>query len=300
MDKEITLIELIEKKNEDDQVDYKKEFYPINKTHDLIKDVQSFANNINFNEKYIIFGIDDSFNLHGVNYLDVRDISEINQIINEYCEPFINIELYRFRHKGYNLLSMIIKSMQRPYVIKKDYSKNGGTLKKGDIFIRKGATNFKALLDDLDAIYENRSKINLVNSNDFLYIDSIHHGRQFSTMCYFDVFIDNMTKRSILIKEAKIQLIYSKNSIGLQVLYIEELSLNYKKELQNIRYSLVQIEEYKQYKRRIFSEITKELIDSIKSFRDLGNLPSIRLTLVDASNNNIISEFDVKDIIVKI
>ena len=300
MDIENTLIELIEKKNEDDQVDYKKEFYSIDKTHELIKDVQSFANNIKFNEKYIIFGIDDSFNLHGVNYLDVRDISEINQIISEYCEPFINVELYRFQHKGYNLLSMIIKSMQRPYIIKKDYSRNGGTLKKGDIFIRKGATNFKALLEDLDAIYENRSKINLVNSNDFLYIDYIHHGRHFSTMCYFDVLIDNMTKRSILIKDAKIQLIYSKNSIGLQVLYIEELGLNYKKELQNIRYNLVQIEEYKQYKRRIFSEITKELIDSIKSFKDLGYFPSIRLTLVDASNNNIISEFDVKDIIIKI
>ena len=51
------IIRLIECAQENEFVDFKQQFYVKEKKYDLIKDIISFANNCNDEEKYIIFGI---------------------------------------------------------------------------------------------------------------------------------------------------------------------------------------------------------------------------------------------------
>ena len=51
------IVELIKRNKETDFVDFKEFFYNNEKKHDLIKDVVSFANNVNVKNKYIIFEI---------------------------------------------------------------------------------------------------------------------------------------------------------------------------------------------------------------------------------------------------
>lgn len=168
--REQKLISLIEKQKESEFVDFKQEFYHKEATQDLIKDVISFANAQSNEEKYIIFGVSDTYNLFDIAYEKIRDISELNQVIKEYCEPFINVEFYRFIYEEKKLLALIIaKNVDRPYLIKKDYQKNGTVmLRAGDIYIRHGATNFKANRADLDFIYANREKILLIVENKLL------------------------------------------------------------------------------------------------------------------------------------
>lgn len=139
--REQKLISLIEKQKESEFVDFKQEFYHKEATQDLIKDVISFANAQSNEEKYIIFGVSDTYNLFDIAYEKIRDISELNQVIKEYCEPFINVEFYRFIYEEKKLLALIIaKNVDRPYLIKKDYQKNGTVmLRAGDIYIRHGA-----------------------------------------------------------------------------------------------------------------------------------------------------------------
>lgn len=86
------LISLIEKQKESEFVDFKQEFYHKEATQDLIKDVISFANAQSNEEKYIIFGVADTYELLDIDYEKIRDISELNQVFKEYCEPFINVE----------------------------------------------------------------------------------------------------------------------------------------------------------------------------------------------------------------
>lgn len=92
--REQKLISLIEKQKESEFVDFKQEFYHKEATQDLIKDVISFANAESNEEKYIIFGVADTYELLDIAYEKIRDISELNQVFKEYCEPFINVEFY--------------------------------------------------------------------------------------------------------------------------------------------------------------------------------------------------------------
>lgn len=105
--REQKLISLIVKQKESEFVDFKQEFYHKEATQDFIKDVISFANAQSNEEKYIIFGVADTYELFDIAYEKIRDISELNQVLKEYCEPFINVEFYRFTYKekyliGYN------------------------------------------------------------------------------------------------------------------------------------------------------------------------------------------------------
>lgn len=204
--REQKLISLIEKQKESEFVDFKQEFYHKEATQDLIKDVISFANAQSNEEKYIIFGVSDTYNLFDIAYEKIRDISELNQVIKEYCEPFINVEFYRFIYEEKKLLALIIaKNVDRPYLIKKDYQKNGTVmLRAGDIYIRHGATNFKANRADLDFIYANREKILLIVKDNSIRFINLRHGHKKEQVCCIQVFIDNNSNKSIIIHKGSI------------------------------------------------------------------------------------------------
>lgn len=156
------VIKLIRNAKEDDCCDFKKAFYIKEKYAEMIKDIVAFANNMKNEDKYIVFNIDDETHEVGTEeFGDLPDISTINEIVRSYVEPYIDIELGEFFYENSKIVYIKIsqKNLDRPYVITKDKSQSGRCLiKPGDIFIRKGATNFRANRSDLDKIYDMRER----------------------------------------------------------------------------------------------------------------------------------------------
>ena len=98
------IIELIKINKETDFVDFKEFFYSNEKKHDLIKDVVSFANNINVKNKYIIFGVVNSTGeIKGIEPESLLDISDIIDFLRVYVEPFVEVELDSFEYQGVTL-----------------------------------------------------------------------------------------------------------------------------------------------------------------------------------------------------
>jgi|LSQX01.1.fsa_nt_gb hypothetical protein len=159
------IISLIIAQDENDQVDFKKEYYSKEKKYDLIKDIVSFANNTKPRDKYIVFGIENSSRIPtGISLSSLPDISEINNLLHMYVDPFIDVELGHIEYKDATIGFIRIphNELNRPYVISKEYSKNKVTsLRKGEIYIRKGASNFICERTDLDDIYNNRGTLDI-------------------------------------------------------------------------------------------------------------------------------------------
>ena len=121
------IIDLIIAQDENDQVDFKEEYYSKDKKYDLIKDIVSFANNTQPHNKYIVFGIENSsWKTIGIDALSLPDVSEINDLLRTYVEPFINVLLGCFSYKNVTIGYIAIphNDLNRPYVISKEYNKN--------------------------------------------------------------------------------------------------------------------------------------------------------------------------------
>ena len=287
--REQNIINLIERQKETEVVDFKREFYHKEKTGDLIKDIVSFAN-VNDNEdKYIVIGVDnDNYNLIDVDYDKVRDISEINQLLNEYCEPYINVELFRFTYNCKKLLALIISdNIDRPYIIKKEYNNRGSILRTGEIYIRHGATNFIANRNDLDEIYANRQSIGLTVKDNAIKFINLRHGTKKEQVCCLQILIDNNSDKSFIFHSGKVNWQYSDTCTGRQVAYIEDQSERYAKELLSISEKPLQVQAHTQYKKSLFVIVSDGMIDIIRK-REIGKEKlKISINLTDASNRVI-------------
>lgn len=89
------IIDLIVAQDENDQVDFKKEYYSKEKKYDLIKDIVSFANNTKPRNKYIVFGVENySWIPTGINASTLPDISEINDLLHIFKKEKANLLNY--------------------------------------------------------------------------------------------------------------------------------------------------------------------------------------------------------------
>ena len=158
---------LIQNKQENEFVDFKQFYYHEDKKYDLIKDIVSFSNEVTSVDKYIVFGIiNGSWEPAGIDLSTMPDVSVINDLLHTYVEPFIYVEIGQMKYNGKDLgyIKIPVDRADRPYVIKKEYSKHGKTyLRYGEIYVRKGANNFIATRRDLDHIYRNNGAfLNLI------------------------------------------------------------------------------------------------------------------------------------------
>lgn len=150
---------LIQNRQENEFVDFKQFYYHDDKKHDLIKDIVAFSNDSATVDKYIVFGVTNgTWDVDGIDLSTIPDVSEINDLLHMYVEPFIYIEVGKIQYSGKDLgyIKIPADRADRPYVIKKEYSKHGKThLRCGEIYVRKNANNFIATRRDLDDIYKN-------------------------------------------------------------------------------------------------------------------------------------------------
>ncbi|MCM1289596.1 MAG: ATP-binding protein [Corallococcus sp.] len=297
--REQKLIQLIDNQIESEFVDFKQEFYHKETTQDLIKDVMSFANSESNEEKYIIVGVANNYELCDIDYDKVRDISEINQVLKEYCEPFINVEIFKFTYKGKKLLSLVISdNVDRPYLIKKDYHKNGKKLLgSGEIYIRHGATNFKANRNDLDCIYANREKILLTVKDNAIRFINLRHGHKKEQVCCVQILIDNNSNRSIIVHKGKIYWQYYNTSTSSQISYIENQDDVYTKELTSIDVKPLQIQAHSQYQKILFVKVSNEMVEIVRNKEKEKEKLKFSISLIDASNKEMKFEMLINTII---
>jgi len=150
------VIQYIKDSQECEWVDFKEKFYALK--HDkesFIKDILSFANNLQQKDKFIILGVEDNnYNVCGIDSNTIPDIAILENLLFEKVEPEITIILNSLfiNDKLIAYIKIPIGNENQPYMLKNEC----GKAKKGDIYIRKGSINTKATRRDLDDIYLNR------------------------------------------------------------------------------------------------------------------------------------------------
>lgn len=150
------ILSLILEARETPDVDFKRDFYDKLCQSDLPKDVCAFANSISNKDKYIIFGVkDETREVVGIDADTFLEQDKIDEYIAKTIEPFIDVECGMFNTdsgKIIGYIKVLSSNTNPPYIIKEDCGKQN-KLSKGDIFIRKGSCNQKALRSDLDSMY---------------------------------------------------------------------------------------------------------------------------------------------------
>ena len=221
------IFDLIEKRQENEIVDFKLQFYAKECKSDMIKDMVSFANSCLEEDKYIIFGFDNKeYVFNDVDYDKIEDISNYVQLLNEYVEPFLNFSLEKFTYKNTKMAYIIIKksNTNRPYVIKKEFSRKGIiSLRQGEVYIRKNANNFIASRNDLDNIYDARKQIK-INLQNVMQQVLFKNGIEKKYLWGLQVSIINNTNLNLSINSGKLLIKTKTNNIEIKILYIENCS----------------------------------------------------------------------------
>ena len=220
------IVELISKNKETDFVDFKEFFYTNEKKHDLIKDVVSFANNVNVKDKYIIFGVVNSTGeIKGIQPESLLDVSDIIDFLRVYVEPFVEVELDSFEYQGVTIayLTVLSSNTDRPYIIKKEYQKRGNIhLRQGEIYIRKGASNFIACRADLDEIYANKGTLEVDFYDKKFEVGQLLIGSQKHLIGKVKCVLFNNSSQSIVVDGIKLVMNCTSNSIEYSVDFVDD------------------------------------------------------------------------------
>lgn len=290
----------IEKREENELIDFKFQFYSKENKSDLIKDILSFANNCNNQNKFIIFGYDNVTNKYNdICYDDIEDISCYNQLINEFCDPFIDIAIDKFEYKTHKMAALIIKisNTNRPFIVKRDYTKNEKfLLRKGEIYIRKNANNFICAREDLDKIYDSRRQVTIKNQINELLSIKVRKGVETTKVYGIMMNIINNSQINLAINDIEVAIKYSTNCFCLKSEYVEDYSQEYKKELLSLKTQALVIPRESQLSKVIIFEISQNLIEIVTQKFKQNETPIVTVTFLDLEEKKYRHTFELKTI----
>lgn len=290
----------IEKREENEFVDFKLQFYSKENKFDLIKDILSFANNCNNQNKFIIFGYDNIANQYNdICYGDIEDISCYNQLINEYCDPFVDIAFDKFEHEKHKMVALIIKSSNtnRPFIVRRDYKKNEKfLLRKGEIYIRKNANNFICAREDLDKIYDSRRQVTIKNQTNELLIIKVRKGVETINVYGLMMSIINNTKINLAINDVEVTIKYATHCFCLKSEYVEDYSREYKMELLSLKTKALNIPRESQLSKVIILEISQKLIEIVNQRFKQNENAIITVSFSDVEGKKYKHSFELKSI----
>lgn len=295
------ILELIENGVEDDTVDFKQRYYHDSKKYDLIKDIISFANASSLEDRYIIIGVNDETR-ETVDVSDEQfpDISDINQLIRTYCDPFIDIELERMVVDEKQIVAIIIKNnnLQKPYVVAKDYSYKGKIyLHAGDIFIRKSANNFRALRSDIEEIYKTRLVVEIISCDNKIEIGTVEIARLKQNYVCVPIRLINSTDNAFVFSKATVKWIYPNSSTGSSVLYIEESRKQFKQSLEPLETSPFVLSAKTQTQKVLYSKVSDGFCKVIRQNEMVKQDLKIEISLFDARGTEYKTNFTVDKVV---
>ena len=288
--------ELINDKIENDICDFKLKYYDDNKKYEIIKDITSFANSPLPLDKYIIFNVDNETRELGMLNKDtIPDVSEINNILREYCEPHIQIELNGFENDGKYIAYIKIKAcnVDRPYIIKKDYSRNGKIyLSQGHIYIRRNANNYKANRHDLDEIYDSREKCEIRSFGNKIIVDEIIINKHRSILHCIRFVINNESKFNFSICKAEIEICSIKNAFRVYGRYIEDMNKVFLCELNDIADVPFSISSNSRVQKTLYFFLSQECDEQKKKNIENKNELFVKILMTDINGKIIKTELE--------
>ena len=220
------ILSLILEARETPYVDLKRDFYDKLCQSDLPKDVCAFANSMSNEDKYIIFGVEDKTReVVGIDADTFFEQDKIDEYIAKTVEPFIDVECGMFNTdsgKTVGYIKVPSSNTNPPYIIKEDCGKQN-KLSKGDIFIRKGSCNQKALRSDLDSMYLKNGDIRVRLHENLAVIEPIQMKSELiqdPTYGHIDVEIFNDTTRPALICRGDIVVEYNRHTLRRRIVSI--------------------------------------------------------------------------------
>ena len=295
MDDGARLIELVDAKKETDYVDYKKKYYSEDKKYDLIKDVVAFANNCSTsNDRYIVFGIvNGTWDLEGVCLENFPDSSDIADLLNVYVEPFLSIETGTFKHDNVDLayIKIPVQGINRPYIIKKQYEKNGRIhLRIGEIYVRKGTSNFIANRMDLDYIYRSNGRLAITLHSDEIEIGEITAGRASEMMVQVRLLINNTFGHSVNICDMKCDLITATGRVELEGAFFEDMTKRFTTVPTFIEDQPLLLDSGAERQKSLFARISKDYVQIVREFVDACKQYKVRITCKDANEKTYTSD----------
>jgi len=263
------ILNIISDKKELDFCDFKSQYYSATKNCDLIKDVVAMANNIDLKDKYLIFGVDNSGVVLGIDVSALPDISSINQLFRDNVEPFINLEWETIRNlenTGFDVAALVISlsNTDYPYMMKKDYSKNGSGLSKGAIYIRKGATNMVVDRMDLDNMYNLKKEIIFEFIDDKLSIKKIKFSNTVERLMLLNLSLVNRSEKDKYIQNAKVKLEIAGTVFECDGKYIENKQYSFAKVPKTLNEESKKIAKEVQLFKTLYVEISEGCIRLIE------------------------------------
>lgn len=288
------VIQYIHNLQECDYVDFKEKFYIIK--HDkesFIKDIVSFANNQQLKDKYIIFGVEDKGRyVCGVDLNTIPDVAILESLLLQKVEPQITIKLdsFLFDNKQIAYIKVPFKNENLPYVIKNEC----GSVKQGDIYIRKGTINTKANRKDIDEMYLGRQLQQVIPYDDNIFIEPISSVDSLVKNPIYGIIqieITNVSHYPLLINEGWIEI---ENKFGKVEHRINHILPN-----RNITDNPVEVAPNSRFKRTaLFSFLSSDCITL--HFDDEGNLfvKTLVKTIFKDVNGKIF-ESEPKDFFIK-
>ncbi len=272
----------IRTKQESEFVDFKEKMYTNLPQSDLAKDVAAFANGSAQGDKYIIMGIEDKErSIVGIPEEMDFDASSIENHIVDRIEPRILVECgeYTIDNKRIVYIKIPKKNDNPPYVIKRD----GISYKQGDIFVRIGTCNRKAVREDIDAMYKRNIKANIKIYGQSVYVQQ---GKEDLGEAKIEIELMNPTNNPILINGGYVVLSNEFDTIKREAMsFGEDRRLDEKPLLLK-----AESREKKTLQFRFLSDDCLRL-----RFNDEGNLlysPYIKVELHDTDGNMYSSERD--------
>ena len=136
--------DLILQKSEGDFWDFKREWHEDSKNADLVKDIICFANSIHQQDCYLIFGVDNSFNIVGMEkkrrtQADIIDLLSNIQWAGDNI-PHISVKAVILENILLDIL-VIHNTSDVPYYLKKDYQNGKHCVRQGVIYSREKDRN---------------------------------------------------------------------------------------------------------------------------------------------------------------
>lgn len=215
-------MQYINAKKETELFDIKEHYYSTDKKFDLVKDVVSFANNSNNIDKYIAFGIiDKTWQVIGVKEEEIPQISDIEQLLNQYVEPNLQISLESCiidNNKTVIAIKIHGENTNRPYIIKKTSTNCGKSyIRCGEIYLRKGTMNCIATRIDIDEIYALKDNFHISLKTDEIKLNRVIDTIKSESYLSLNIQIHNNTKEDYVIVKARLRI-----KMGNEIIVLED------------------------------------------------------------------------------
>lgn len=153
------LDDVIQYESEHTALDFKRTQYAREQHSDLLKDVLSMANAHAMGDRHIVCGVAPApggNHILGVPSSQIVDAAIYQQLVHENVEPDIDIEYFAYEIGGAAVgILRIPRCTERPYAMRKDF---GTSLRRGDMWIRKGTHQMRITREDLERIYAERQQ----------------------------------------------------------------------------------------------------------------------------------------------